>query len=587
MKKLSIIIFLTTALTATLPARSDSMATQPHSPREKLLQEYPIIQNDSIEQGKDYLFENALLYLQKGDTQKAYQSLHTCLQLDSTQAEVWFRLAPIYQMRKNKDSVQICLESAHRYDVHNKSYMLNLASFYSRDEKLTQAAQLLEKLVNDYPDEYEYYYAISALYGEASLPNEAIRILKQLEAIVGKNQDISLDVYNYYRRLGKEKKAIKEMEQLRKSDPDNLMYLMLLAYAYEEYKVEKAIKLYRQAMEDESEQSSDAAFLLADFLRRLERKQEAEELYQSLFSSHKGSFNHKMDALQNYYLKEHAQDSALIQSAFENILSQYPQQAQAHSLYAAWLKEQHQVMKAAIHYRQAIDLNPMELQNWTQYVNLFIESQNFGMIKDVCSEARAYFPQEFIFPYYIAVTNSIENNLPATIQAYQACLDILHSQAQAAQLSRVLGEMGDVYHRMNKMDSCYIYYNDALIFDANNAMVLNNYAYFLSEENRDLEQAEKMARQAVKLEANNATYLDTYAWVCFKQGNYTMAKIYIERALLNDDTQSAEIVEHYGDILWFCNDKAKALEQWKLAASMSAEVSEKLQQKINTASYVE
>ena len=78
MKKLSIIIFLTTALTATLPARSDSMATQPHSPREKLLQEYPIIQNDSIEQSKDYLFENALLYLQKGDTQKAYQSLHTC-----------------------------------------------------------------------------------------------------------------------------------------------------------------------------------------------------------------------------------------------------------------------------------------------------------------------------------------------------------------------------------------------------------------------------------------------------------------------------------------------------------------------------
>ena len=413
MKKLSIIIFLTTALTATLPARSDSMATQPHSPREKLLQEYPIIQNDSIEQSKDYLFENALLYLQKGDTQKAYQSLHTCLQLDSTQAEVWFRLAPIYQMRKNKDSVQICLENAHRYDKRNKSYMLNLASFYSRDEKLTQAAQLLEKLVNDYPDEYEFYYAISALYGEASLPNEAIRILKQLEAIVGKNQDISLDVYNYYRRLGKEKKAIKEMEQLRKSDPDNLMYLMLLAYAYEEYKVEKAIKLYRQAMEDESEQSSDAAFLLADFLRRLDRKQEAEELYQSLFSSHKGSFNHKMDALQKYYLKEHAQDSALIQSAFENILSQYPHQTQAHSLYAAWLKEQHQVMKAAIHYRQAIDLNPMELQNWTQYVNLFIESQNFSMIKDVCSEARAYFPQEFIFPYYIAVTNSIENNLPA------------------------------------------------------------------------------------------------------------------------------------------------------------------------------
>lgn len=40
-----------------------------------------------------------------------------------------------------------------------------------------------------------------------------------------------------------------------------------------------------------------------------------------------------------------------------------------------------------------------------------------------------------------------------------------------------------------------------------------------------------MSAQCIKLEPDNATYLDTYAWIFFVQGNYTLAKIYIESAL--------------------------------------------------------
>lgn len=68
-----------------------------------------------------------------------------------------------------------------------------------------------------------------------------------------------------------------------------------------------------------------------------------------------------------------------------------------------------------------------------------------------------------------------------------------------------------------------------------------------------------MSALAVKLEPNNSTYLDTYAWIFFVQGNYTLAKIYIESALANDTTKSSELVDHYGDILFMSGDKEKAL----------------------------
>ena len=82
---------------------------------------------------------------------------------------------------------------------------------------------------------------------------------------------------------------------------------------------------------------------------------------------------------------------------------------------------------------------------------------------------------------------------------------------------------------------------------------------------KDLKKAERMSAQCIKLEPDNATYLDTYAWIFFTQGNYTLAKFYIESALEKDKTNSSELVDHYGDILFQMGQPDKALEQWKQA----------------------
>ena len=95
-----------------------------------------------------------------------------------------------------------------------------------------------------------------------------------------------------------------------------------------------------------------------------------------------------------------------------------------------------------------------------------------------------------------------------------------------------------------------------------------------------------MCAQCIKLEPDNATYLDTYAWIFFMQGNYTLAKIYSESALEKDKTQSFELVDHYGDILFMTGEKDKAVEQWKKAKEMG-KVSEVLDRKIAEEKYIE
>ncbi|GAO31297.1 hypothetical protein [Geofilum rubicundum] len=62
---------------------------------------------------------------------------------------------------------------------------------------------------------------------------------------------------------------------------------------------------------------------------------------------------------------------------------------------------------------------------------------------------------------------------------------------------------------------------------------MNNYAYYLSEMEIQLDKAEEMISNVIQLEPSNATYLDTYAWVLFKRGKYMEALFIIEQAMEN------------------------------------------------------
>ena len=152
--------------------------------------------------------------------------------------------------------------------------------------------------------------------------------------------------------------------------------------------------------------------------------------------------------------------------------------------------------------------------------------------------------------------------------------------------SNFYGQIGDVYYQLGNMEETYKAYDEALKFNENNAFVLNNYSYFLTLDKKDLKKAERMAALCIKLEPDNATYIDTYAWVFFMEGNYSLAKIYIENALSKDKTNSAELVDHYGDILYMSGEKEKAIEQWKKAKEMGKE-STILDEKIAKGEYIE
>jgi tetratricopeptide (TPR) repeat protein len=149
--------------------------------------------------------------------------------------------------------------------------------------------------------------------------------------------------------------------------------------------------------------------------------------------------------------------------------------------------------------------------------------------------------------------------------------------------------MGDIRHTLQQMPEAYAAYDSALVYNPDNIGALNNYAYYLSIERRDLDRAAEMSFKTVKAEPQNPTYLDTYAWILFEQKNYGQARIYIDQALkaIGDETDGNEVIlEHAGDIYSKIDEREQAVNLWKQAATATESPSSVLLKKIRKKKYI-
>lgn len=145
---------------------------------------------------------------------------------------------------------------------------------------------------------------------------------------------------------------------------------------------------------------------------------------------------------------------------------------------------------------------------------------------------------------------------------------------------------GEFHHMWGDIGKVYQDYDSVMAYNPGDIMTLNNYAYYLSLDGKDLDRALRMSAKTIEAEPLNATYLDTYAWVLFRMGKFRDARPYLEKALQYMETDSPDIYEHYGDVLFKCGDREAALENWHRAKQLNSE-SKLLDRKIKEENYFE
>ena len=144
--------------------------------------------------------------------------------------------------------------------------------------------------------------------------------------------------------------------------------------------------------------------------------------------------------------------------------------------------------------------------------------------------------------------------------------------------------MGDAHHSLKNNVESDKNYDNALRIDPNNVIVLNNYSYYLSLRNEDLEKAKRMSAKSNNLAPNQASFQDTFAWILFQLKEYEEADVWITKAINNSAQPSGVILEHKGDILFHIGQIEEALKYWEKAKIVGG-ASEQINKKITDKRY--
>lgn len=225
--------------------------------------------------------------------------------------------------------------------------------------------------------------------------------------------------------------------------------------------------------------------------------------------------------------------------------------------------------------------NPDDPAGYEQIIRIALPDEDLEKIIEVTTEALKHLPTQPQFYFYLGAANYQLKNYQQALATFEDGLknaDFTNPMVE----SDFHAQIGDLNYFLDHKAVAFESYEKALKLNPQNLPVLNNYSYYLSLERKDLDKAEMMSGITIKAEPMNPTYLDTYGWILFEQGSYTMAKIYIEKAIeYNKEQPSAEVFEHYGDILFKTGDIDKAREQWKKAKELGSD-SPTLDSKIET-----
>jgi Tfp pilus assembly protein PilF len=193
------------------------------------------------------------------------------------------------------------------------------------------------------------------------------------------------------------------------------------------------------------------------------------------------------------------------------------------------------------------------------------EDEDDDRIISLCQAARQYNPEEMAFYYYQGMAYYRQKDTDHALEAFRNGINVITEESNPEIVSDFYAVMGDLLHQKGLEAEAFAAYDSSLVWKADNIGCLNNYAYYLSLQDKRLDEAEQMSYRTVKAEPENATYLDTYAWILFMQKRYAEARVYIDQALQHDEQPGAVINEHAGDIYAFCGDMEAAMKQWAKA----------------------
>ena len=548
----------------------------------------PVLSQTSNLREYDILFHEAMLQRQKGNLDAAFDLLVRCSELRPDASETWFFLAQAYSDLGDKKREREYCERAHQLEPTHVTYMERLASTYIDNDQYADAIVVMEQLYDIDKSREELLQALFSLYTQQKDYEKAIHTIDRMELIDGPTERTALTKTRLYIEQNDAANAIRETKKLTDLHPSDLRYRTLYANTllvtdHEE----QAYGVLQQILAEEPRNLS-AQQVMRNYYIRTGDGERADSVNHAILLNPSASVEDKANQLRQLIIEtaQEGGDSTVVLDLFDEILQQpdpSPDLAEMKAAYMQLLGMPRDSVASA--YEYVLQLAPDQASARLRLVQQAWEDEDDERIISLCQTARQYNPEEMAFYYYQGMAYYRQENTDLALEAFQNGINVINEESIPEIVSDFYAVMGDLLHQKGREAEAFNAYDSCLVWKQDNIGCLNNYAYYLSLKGTRLDEAEAMSYKAVKAEPNNATYLDTYAWILFVQKRYAEARIYMEKTLQNDSLPDPVVLEHAGDIYALCGDTDAAMAQWQKALEKAPD-NKLLRRKIKKKRYI-
>jgi tetratricopeptide (TPR) repeat protein len=509
-----------------------------------------------------------------------------CLVINPKDDASMYELAQLEYMSNNPEKALMLIEQASEIAPENDYYMEFYADLLNSMELYDEAVKVYKKLIQANPYNLDYYNQLAVSYLYAGKSNEAIQVYNGLEERIGITEEISIKKQSIYLQEKKIDEAIEEIEKLCEQFPNESKYYAILAELCLANGLEdKALESYNKIIEIDPS-NPYVHISLADFYKKQGKEDKAFEELKTGFANPKLDIDSKIQILLNYYtvteiyadLKNQAMELS------EILVETHPTDPKAYSMYGDFLYQDKKYAEARDVFRKVIAIDSSKYLVWEQLLFAHSQLEDQDALFNDSKLAMELFPEQPL-PYLFTGSAYYQK------KDWEKCIAVLNDGLELV-VNNALMEMqfysylGDAYNQVKDNAKSDEAYENVLRLNPESDYVLNNYAYYLSLRNENLEKAAEMAKKATELKPNSSSNQDTYGWVLYKMGKYEEAKFWIEKAMENDEEASAVILEHYGDVLWQLGDYEGANSNW-IKAQKKGKGSEFLEMKIEQKKLIE
>jgi len=510
----------------------------------------------------DFVFFNAIKERILGNYELSAQLFNKATSINPNEGAAYFELAKIYDFNKAPKLALEAISKAVSIDPENYYYRELYAHTLQRTENIEEAINQYKILLTKNPHKTELYFGLARMQVYVGKYKEALKNFNIIEEKNGVVEDISVQKEKIYLKLGDVEKAADELKKLINEYPSETRFLALLAelYSANEFN-EKALVVYHQILEKDST-SAYAHMALHEYYSKNGEDEKAFKEIKAAFKDSEFDIDAKVQILLSYYSSSNTKPQ-LKKEAYELskiLIETHPKNAKSYTIFADFLYRDKKLESAKENFLKAIEYDNSKFAIWSQVMFIESELQDIdGMLRD-SKAAIELFPNQPIFYFFYGSANIQKKQYKEAVEYLNIGKDFVIDNPPL--LAQFYASLGDGQHQLKEYKKSDAAYEKALEIEPRNIYVLNNYGYYLSLREENLDRAEEVSALCNDIEPDQFNYQDTYAWILYKQKKYIQAKEWLEKSIKNGGDKNPVILEHLGDVVFKLNNPEEALKYW-------------------------